>query len=153
MYEAAVKLKQLNLPEKLGLLPKSEVVALVAISRLAKENPDKPVYASTVAGKLGVTAPAVSRTLNRLEEKKLIQRMIDQCDRRNVVVVLTEDGKSALDSTIAKLSDFVDRALSHLNDEEILQFTRLYNKIYEGMKSELAKVESASSTKGDFKNV
>ncbi len=49
-----------------------------------------------LANKLGVEAPSVSRTVQRLENDKLIIRLIDQSDRRATHLRLTAEGRKAL---------------------------------------------------------
>ena len=51
-----------------------------------------------LANKIGVEAPSVSRTVQRLENEKLIVRIIDQNDHRATHLQLTAKGLKALQS-------------------------------------------------------
>ena len=132
-------LKHLNIAEALGLMPRSEFVTLNAILKLSKDQPDGKVCASDISSRLCISGPAVSRSLNRLEDKGLIMRYIGQNDRRNIYIELTESGTSELKADMQKYTEFMELTLSHLSEGEMEQFTMLCNKIAEGMKTEIEK--------------
>jgi DNA-binding MarR family transcriptional regulator len=52
--------------------------------------------AGEMARKLGITNGAVSQTLNRLEQKGVIQKTKDPALKNRVTATLTDDGKAAL---------------------------------------------------------
>ncbi len=56
---------------------------------------------SQVAGRIGVTLPATSRQLRRLERRGLVEVGRDQLDRRATRVRLTPLGRSARDDVIS----------------------------------------------------
>jgi DNA-binding MarR family transcriptional regulator len=56
---------------------------------------------SKVAGRIGVTLPATSRQLRRLERRGLVDVSPDQRDRRATRVRLTPLGRSARDDVVA----------------------------------------------------
>ena len=59
------------------------------------------VTISQVAGRIGVTLPATSRQLRRLERRGLVDVSRDQRDRRATRVGLTRLGRSARDDVIS----------------------------------------------------
>jgi DNA-binding MarR family transcriptional regulator len=139
--ESMHMLKCLNITEALGLMPRSEFVTLNTISRLSKDQPDGKVCASDISSRLCISGPAVSRSLNRLEDKGLIIRTIGRNDRRNVYIELTEAGISELKIDMGKYTRFMEATLSHLSDDEMEQFTMLCKKIAESMKTEIEKTK------------
>jgi DNA-binding MarR family transcriptional regulator len=141
VMESMHMLKRLNITETLGLMPRSEFVTLNTISRLSKDQPDGKVCASDISSRLCISGPAVSRSLNRLEDKGLIIRTIGRNDRRNVYIELTEAGISELKIDMEKYTGFMEATLSHLSDDEMEQFTRLCKKIAESMKTEIEKTK------------
>jgi DNA-binding MarR family transcriptional regulator len=56
---------------------------------------------SQVAGRIGVTLPATSRQLRRLERRGLVEVSRDELDRRATRVRLTRLGRSARDDVIS----------------------------------------------------
>lgn len=142
------KLKHLNFPAALGLMPPSEMMLLAEISKLNKSRPEEPVTATDIARLLEVSPPAVSRTLNRLEEKRYIERLSHPGDRRNVRVILTDEGTAAIEENMDKVKAFLERALLHLSDDEIAQMSALFEKLFEAMKAELGKIEQDKESGG-----
>lgn len=135
------KLKHLNFPSALGLMPPSEMMLLAEIAKLMKSRPEEPVTASDIARVLEVSAPAVSRTLNRLQEKRYIERLAHPGDRRNVRIILTGEGAAAVEENMEKVKVFLERALLHLSDDEIARMSALFEKLFEAMKAELGNME------------
>lgn len=143
LYETTHKMKHLRLAEYLDLMPQAEFITLGVISELTKADAEKPVCISDIAQHLRVSPPAVSRNIKHLEEKNFVERVTDNDDRRNVYVNLTETGKAAMEGDIQKVSEFVERALSHLSEEEMTQFSALFDKIYDAIKLEATKMKEA----------
>lgn len=54
---------------------------------------NETILANELASHLGVTRPRITSILNKLEEKELIQRVIDEDDRRNIKISLSQKGK------------------------------------------------------------
>jgi len=141
VMESIQILKNFNIAEALGLMPRSEFITMHTISKLSKDQPDGKVCASDISSRLCISGPAVSRSLNRLEDKGLINRYMGQNDRRNVYIELTEEGKSSLNIYMEKYTAFLESALSYLSEEEMEQFINLCNKIVLGMKTEIEKAK------------
>lgn len=139
VMESIHMLKHLNIEEALDLMPRSEFITLHTISKLSKDHPHSKVCASDISSRLCISGPAVSRSLNRLEDKGLITRYMGQNDRRNVYIELTEAGMSELKMDMERYTEFLESALSYLSEDEMEQFIRLCNKIAQGMKTEIEK--------------
>ena len=135
MFEAAHKFKQLNVAEKLNLIPQSEMMAMKVIQKLSGEG--KKYGVSEIAKYLSISPPAISRTIKKLREKQYVECLTDETDRRNTYIQISEKGRAALEADSARVREFMQSALSHLKKEEIDQFYDLFNKIYDSMKQEL----------------
>lgn len=64
--------------------------------RLLRRLSAGPRSAGALAAELGVSAPSLTRQLQKLEDHGMIVRAIDREDRRRVVVSLTSAGETAL---------------------------------------------------------
>lgn len=135
------KMKRLDLQGALNLMPPSEMMLLSEMRRRAQQQPEQPVKVSDIAKALDISPPAVSRTLNRLEEKRYIERLVDRGDRRNVCLQLTAAGEDAIRENMNKVKSFLEDALLYLSDDEIAQLTALFEKMYEAMKAQINKME------------
>lgn len=65
--------------------------------RLLRRLRDSPRSAGALASELGVSAPSLTRQLQKLEDNGLIVRAIDPEDRRRVVVTLSAAGAKTLE--------------------------------------------------------
>jgi len=70
----------------------------------------------------------VSRLVDKLYEKGLIDRKENNLDRRQKDVVITEKGLSLL-ADMLDCENQVDALLQNLTDEEVVELNRLLNKI------------------------
>ena len=81
--------------------------------------PDEPVTVSALADKLAVRPSTVSKMLDRLVVRKLVERTADRRDLRRTVIRITPEGVKA-QSQIRRIRDQMEAELtSDLGDEEI----------------------------------
>lgn len=66
-------------------------------------NSHPDAHPSLMADELKVTRPNIAANLRLLEQKRFITRDVDEANRRQVYVNLTEDGKSHLEKIDAQL--------------------------------------------------
>ncbi len=81
--------------------------------------------ASELAGRAGLSAPSLTRVLDRLEELGLVARVADQSDRRRISVQILPKGETLLgDQSIWQGSSFAE-AVRSMSAEERLEFVRV----------------------------
>jgi len=73
---------------------------------------DRTVAPSELATRLGLTRPAVTAMVDRLERAGYLQRSPDQADRRRVTLQLSGDRDLALTETYAALGSALSRGLA-----------------------------------------
>ena len=95
------------------------------------ESPEQELKGSEIAGALGVAAPGVTFVLNRMEEKGFIKRTMDKKDRRAVIVTITEQGRLALEETIAELKMKIKKLAEYLGEDDSRTLIRIANKLVE----------------------
>lgn len=95
------------------------------------------VNISQIVNEMCVAPPAVSRTLNSLEEKGLIERKVNKSDRRNTLVELTELGRKANQEATQAVDNYMTRIMERVDDDEIQKVIQSVNRIYEIAKEEL----------------
>ncbi|KKB73652.1 MULTISPECIES: MarR family winged helix-turn-helix transcriptional regulator [Bacillus] len=105
---------------------KSEAKALMFLNETTGREGKK---VSEISHFLNVTSPFVTQLLNRLEQKGLIFRRMDQADRRIVRIFLTEVGRSAADEVHKKLNQWFGQLVSYLGETESRQFADLIHKM------------------------
>src|SRR6185295_5398132 len=77
-----------------------------------------PLSTGTLAGKLGISAPAVSQLTDRLIRKELIERRAAERDRRSVTVELSLTGRRLVDGFRRRRNEVFEHALLKLSDAD-----------------------------------
>jgi MarR family transcriptional regulator, negative regulator of the multidrug operon emrRAB len=108
--------------EELGL-GGSAPIAIVALSTYLADRP-----LDEIAGAFGITASAVVRLVDRLEQEGLARRHPGP-DGRRVSVRLTAKGERRAKSILARREEELDRMLGVLSGDEQEQLTRLHEKL------------------------
>lgn len=76
----------------------------------------------------------VTRLVDQLERKGLVQRVNNPEDRRSIQLYLTETGKEIVDKLIPIEQSFIENMLSGISEEEIAQFTAVMSKVNQNLK-------------------
>ena len=77
-----------------------------------------------LAAEEGISAPALSGHVDRLEKAQLIERIRDQDDRRRVGLSLTEEGERLLRRVRARRTTWLADRLRGLDEDEIAAIDR-----------------------------
>jgi DNA-binding MarR family transcriptional regulator len=85
--------------------------------RVIQKHPE--LRAGELAAREGVSAPAMSRYLDRLEKASLIKRERSHVDARRVHLVLTPQGERVLDSVRRRRTAWLAARLERLSPEEL----------------------------------
>jgi DNA-binding MarR family transcriptional regulator len=99
------------------LSPNNEL-SLTTASTLHRLDRDGPRRLSDLAVSEGVTQPAMTQLVSRLERQGLAERRGDQSDRRVVMVHLTESGAQLLRDRQAYRADRLAELLAQLPPED-----------------------------------
>jgi DNA-binding MarR family transcriptional regulator len=65
-----------------------------------------------------VSAPAMNRTVNCLQDSGYLSRSADESDGRKVVIDLTDDGRAVVAETARRRDAWLEEALAELSAEE-----------------------------------
>ncbi len=139
LLEAFQRFHKLNFSCVLPEMTHSEFCTLKSIQMCGRKNRENGhgTRISDVVKHMQVPPPAVSRTLRTLEEKEMILRSVNKMDRRNTMVELTEQGEQILCEAEKRIEEFQYRIFVQTGQEEIDQFIRILNHIYDIARSEL----------------
>jgi len=77
-----------------------------------------PLSTGNLAGKLGISAPAVSQLTDRLIRKQLIERRAAERDRRSVTVELSVTGRRLVEGFRRRRNEAFEHALLQLSDSD-----------------------------------
>jgi len=101
-------------PRRPGELSHTQVRALVQLSK------DEQVTAGELAKRAELSPGAMTAMLDHLEHEGMITRRRSEGDRRQVIVALTESGRSAVAAKRALWEQTWREALAGHSDEELL---------------------------------
>ena len=87
------------------------------------------ITVNELASRMEVTVPAVSRTLRKLEERGLINRVTGEECKRNTFVVISDKGRRLFDENKETVEYMVSKLISALTPEEIENSIAFHKKI------------------------
>lgn len=88
------------------------------------------IHPKELSEKMAVTTARIASLLNHMEGKKLISRYPDPDDSRQIVVVLTQEGKEAIQQIRARVISCVSDMLEELGPEDAEAYIRIQKKIW-----------------------
>jgi DNA-binding MarR family transcriptional regulator len=101
----------------------------------------QPLRASELHESVLLSQPALSRMVDRLVSRGLVERAVDPHDRRGVQLRLTSEGRNVQRSVGRKHARSVVRAMNVLDSAELRQLEDLCTKLREGNKNVRARHE------------
>lgn len=93
---------------------------------------DRPLTCSEVGERMIALDPDVTRLLDRLEEKGLIQRERSTEDRRVVVSEITGEGREIVDDLDDPVARLHEKQLGHMGEEKLRTLAALLEEAREG---------------------
>ncbi len=94
----------------------------------------RSMQAGDLAKNLSLSATSLTRVLERLENRQLVERSIDKEDRRRIWVSLTPQGRNMLDTIKPWHDSPLARALDSLPQETLDQISEVATQIVEAVK-------------------
>ena len=144
LWEALHMFRKLNIGSILPHLNKGEFVLMNGIYQVQKKiGSEHGVKMSELAEYTHALPPAVSRSIKALEEKGYVRRYVDQKDRRNTLVEITEAGQEVLQESNEIMDDFIQRMFEKTDKEEMARLVNYIYQQYDLAKRELEKIRES----------
>lgn len=99
------------------------------VLRLLEAHREGPLGTLEVANRLVSRAPDITRMLDKLEQRGLVDRVRSDSDRRAVLVSLTTAGRKLLDQIRDPLRECHERQLGHLSPKVLEQLIELMRQV------------------------
>ena len=106
----------------------TDAATLDVLATLRRAGSPHRLRASQIASATRVSAGAVSQRVERLERAGLVRRLIDEDDRRGVVVTLTKKGRHLIDSVVGGLMERESKLLEPFEAPERRVLERLLTR-------------------------
>lgn len=132
--------RKLRKPLLPGGITHSEMFAMREIYEFMEQYPGKKgIYVTELARELGIALSAVSRILSGLEERKLIDRVVDVKNRRNTFVSLTTRGEEVWNCCVSMLNQMLDHVILGMGEADLKQLIVLSKHFFEMWEAEINK--------------
>lgn len=86
---------------------------------------------------LSVSKAAVSQMLSSLEKRGYLTREVDESNRRNIIVVLTEEGRVVFEKKNEEFYQRFGRVIGRVGKENVAHFVEMINKMSGAMDDEV----------------
>ena len=96
---------------------------------LLQINQKEGVPSTSIGPAIGMEPTSLTRTLNQMEEKGLIQRKKVKADARKVMIVLTEKGKLKRDISRRAVKAFNEEVAKKIGPSKLKIFSQVINEI------------------------
>ena len=110
----------------------SEFILMREVAENTKESYNSMAL-TEVREYLSVSKAAVSQMLNSLEKRGYIVREIDPNNRRNIIVILTEEGKNAYGKKNQEFYNRFEMVIQGIGEKDVSQFIAMINKMSDAM--------------------
>lgn len=126
LLNARANLLQVPASQQLSKMVKGEYFVLNYMS-----THKKIIHPKELSQKMAVSTARIASLLNHMEQKKLILRYPDPDDSRQIVVVLTDEGRNAIQVVRAEAVSHVSSMLESLGPEDAQAYIRIQKKIWD----------------------
>lgn len=87
------------------------------------------IPSTSIGPAIGMEPTSLTRTLNQMEEKGLIQRRKDKSDARKVMIMLTEKGRVKRDISKKAVNAFNEEVAKKIGPAKLKIFSQVINEI------------------------
>ncbi len=138
LFQTFEAFRKLNVSSILPNLTHGEFAILKAVSCCGNGKcQESEIRISDIVSHLKIPAPAVSRTMNALEERGFIIRSVHKKDRRNISVSLTKQGAERLAQAEQILEEFQEAVFGSMGIANMNLLIQYLQELQEVMAREI----------------
>lgn len=121
--------KTSKVPHFFNELSYSEVAVFRAMHFLSGEPvPKKLIKTSDISARLKISKPALSQVINKLEDKELVERVVQKSDRRSAYIRFTNKGLGIFERQNIQMCAAIRLVVEKMGYEDTLAFISLMKK-------------------------
>lgn len=135
-FAALDSMRKIRVGDLFPDMTQADSVTLLSIEHLNKKKKEG-VTVSDLAEKARTKPSAVSRTLKTLEERGLIARTINQADRRNTYVTLTEEGSATCEKFRRTMCEFGKAVIDRMDADDMRRMIAYINRLNQVAQEEI----------------
>lgn len=135
-----------NVLSKSEFFAVSKIVVLSAGFSKTEDPVGKCVSMKKISSGMRVSPAMVTKTMNSLEQRGIVQRITNADDRREVRVCLTEQGFQAWQTAHKSYNDFMTRVFDRLGEDKMREFISIAEELIELASEELEHSEQGKDS-------
>ncbi len=148
MMEAAGKFRRIRLCTLTPWLSHGEWYVMENMDFLIQQHPGSKVRVSDLVRNMRAPAPAVSRTLRRMEQKEMLVRTTDPEDRRNTIISMTPAGQEAMEECAEIREEYMAAVRKRYGEEEFCRLAEELKRFAEISEEELRRLQKKNEDNG-----
>lgn len=82
-----------------------------------------------IGNKVLLASSSITYVIDQLEKKNLVERKVNENDRRVTLVSLTTEGQEMMESIFPQHTEIINELFGGLTDEELVQFSESLKKV------------------------
>ena len=134
--------KRLQHDAEKNLLRMDLNVSELRILRVLREQGSSPM--NRFCAETMLSQPSITGLVDKLEERGLVERVRSREDRREVLIAITEKGNQTYSKGMELHGQFVEKALSALEDDEAKSLVSLLKKLADASDAVVKATEASS---------
>lgn len=123
--------KNIRIANFIDCVRRGLTLSQVTILLLLKESRGGTMSMGQIARELGVSLPTTSGLVDRLYREGLVTRVVDDSDRRVVLVRLTPEGRAVIQRMLRVLTDLLTHLLADLTEAEQESLAQAVERVFE----------------------
>ncbi|MDR0851023.1 MAG: MarR family transcriptional regulator [Clostridiales Family XIII bacterium] len=130
-------LNKFNEPiHRLQRLSKGEMFTMMLLSEKSS-----PITAGDICTAMNVSSARLSAILEKLEKKGIVERHIDETDRRKASVFITEDGRRFITAEKDAMNQIVAASFQKIGERDTKEFIRISRAFIEAIAEVSAQID------------
>lgn len=125
LLDVRIKMVQVPYTQMISRLERGEIFVLNYL--VTREG---PIHPKDLSNAMAVSTARIASLLNKLEEKKEVQRIVDPDDKRQLIILLTENGRARIlknrEETLPSICTF----LESLGPDDAAAYIRIEKKLW-----------------------
>jgi DNA-binding MarR family transcriptional regulator len=122
-----------------GVAMERPAITILAILNTA----DRPLRVGEIARQMQVEGPHATRHVHGLEQRGMVERVVDPDDRRARLIALTPVGESVVERYLSVVLGWFGDALSTWSREDRQHLDRLLGRMVDDLTGHLAKIDES----------
>lgn len=97
------------------------------------QNKNNNISMSDIAGYFRIELSSATSLVDKLYDQKLIERNVDQYDKRLVLITLTSEGKILLEQAMHERKKKLEKILSYLSKKEKFELLNIFKTLHNSL--------------------